>query len=169
MVQQRDVLKSIAHTVWALKLLIIHSVYIKMQSFTMQLLDIINEETTSVMYSKCKALIQAQLQCITTLHFCSRPHRVRLRAVVARACVLISRHSSGLSGHWCWLRLSSQVSLLPHGRPIHYSQSWEKSGRKIRNHRPTELGSIDCTFLFRSTRWPVKAWLVLWTASRDIW
>lgn len=88
----------------------------------------------------------------------------------ASVCVLFSLHSSGLSGQWCWLRLSNQVSLLPHGRPIHYSQSWEKSGRKIRNHRPTELGSIDCTFLFRSTRWPVAVWLAQWrTALYNVW
>lgn len=36
------------------------------------------------------------------------------------------------------------MSTLPRGRPIHYGQSPEKSGRKIRNHRPTELGSIEC-------------------------
>lgn len=67
---------------------------------------------------------------------------------------------TALSGRWCWLRLGGQVSLLlPHGRPIYYSQSWEKSGRKIRNHRPTELGSIDCTFPFRSTPWLPPAWL----------
>lgn len=77
--------------------------------------------------------------------------------VSERECVLISLHSSALSGRRCWLRLSGQVSLLPRGRAIHYSQRSEKSGRKIRNHRPTELGSIDCTFPFRSTHWPVAS------------
>lgn len=96
------------------------------------------------------------------LCMCVLEYKVGLQAVVQQVCVLISLHSSGLSGWWCKLRLSSQVSLLPHGHPISYSQSWEKSGRKIRNHRPTELGSIDCTFLFRSTRWPVPAWLAHW-------
>lgn len=87
--------------------------------------------------------------------------------VYVYVCVytLTSLHSSGLSGLWCWLRLSYQVSLLPHGRPIHYSLSWEKSGRKIRNHGPKELGSIDCTFLSRSTRRPIAVCLTRWKTA----
>lgn len=123
---------------------------------------ILNAATTDMMYSYLKARIQAHRQYITALHVCVRVQSGAPGCSTASVCVLISLHSSGLSGWWCKLRLSSQVSLLPHGHPISYSQSWEKSGRKIRNHRPTELGSIDCTFLFRSTRWPVPAWLAHW-------
>lgn len=94
----------------------------------------------------------------STLQLCVCGFAAHSEAVVQQVCALISRHSSGLSGRRCWLRLGGQVSLLPHGRAIHYSQSWEKSGRKIRSHRPTELGSIDCAFLFRSTRWPLAHW-----------
>ena len=81
----------------------------------------------------------------------------RSECVCSSACIHQACQDSGAD----W-GSGGQVSLLPHGRAIHYSQSWEKSGRKIRKHRPTELGSIDCTFLFRSTRWLLPAWPAHW-------